>query len=181
MEFLSTLWMPILLSAVFVWIASFLTHMVLPHHKGEWKGLPDEAKAADAMAGVGAGRYMIPYGDMKDFKTPEFEEKMKRGPNGIVVIWPGPVNMGQNLVLTLLFYVLVGVIIAFLGSKALTGAEAYMDRFTFVAVAAFAAHGLGWMSYFIWYRIGSFVPNLFDAILYALVTAGTFAWLWPKA
>lgn len=42
MEFLGELWLPIVVSAVFVWIASFFMHMVFPHHKKEFAGLQNE-------------------------------------------------------------------------------------------------------------------------------------------
>lgn len=86
MEFLSDLWMPILVSAVFVWIASFLMHMVLPFHKGDWKGLPDENRVAEALSGIPAGNYMLPHGTMADMKDPAFQERQRRGPNGTITI-----------------------------------------------------------------------------------------------
>lgn len=181
MEFLSALWMPILVSAVFVWIASFLCHMVLPHHKGVWKGLPNEDQVVETLSSTPAGLYMVPFGTMADFKSPEFEAKMKRGPNGLVVLWPGPVNMGQTLLLTLAYYVLVGVFVAYLSWHGSAADGAFMHKLRIAGTIAFAAHGLGWMPFFIWYRFGRFWPNFIDAVIYAAITGATFAWLWPAA
>lgn len=180
MEFLSNLWMPILVSAVLVFIASFITHMVLPLHKTEFIKLPNEDEVMAAIANAPVGRYMFPYpDDMKQMNTPEFIERSKRGPNGLIARWDGPVNMGKNLGLTFLFYVLVGVFVAYIGWHSIDAGSTYMARFRICGAVAFAAHGLGWMSMFIWYRYGKFWPNFIDSLIYSLVTAGAFAWLWP--
>ena len=180
MEFLSALWMPIVLSAVFVWIASFLLHMVLPHHKSEYKQLPEEDRFNEAMSNTPPGLYMFQFCTPAEMKDPAKMERVKKGPNGVLAVWPGPVNMGQNLVLTLLFYILVGVFVAYVGWHSIPNVAPYLFRFRICGAVAFAAHGLGWMSFFIWFRYGRFWPNFFDAVVYALLTAGTFAWLWPK-
>lgn len=181
MTFFMSLWMPILLSAVLVWIASFLMHMVFPHHKSEYRQLPDEDKFNGAMEGVSSGLYMFQFCSPENMKDPEKVARIQKGPNGILAVWPGPVNMGQNLIMTLLFYVIVGVFVAYLGKFAgLEGTE-YMHRFRVIAAAALACHGLGWMPFLIWFRFAKFWPNLVDSIVYALITAGTFAWLWPKS
>jgi len=180
MEFLSELWAPILLSAVFVWLASAIMHMVLPHHKGEFGGLPDEEKFVSAMEGVPPGQYMFPWGDFAYMKSPEYVEKAKRGPNGTLYILPGPFNMGRNLVLTLLQYVVVGIFIAYVLWNAFgPGNHRYLDLFQVAGAAAFLCYGLGWMPHMIWYGEKGFWANMFDGIVYSLITAGTFAWLWP--
>lgn len=180
MEFLSALWLPILVSAVLVFVASFLTHMVLPHHKSEFGKLPNEDEVMAALAEIPAERYMFPFpDDMKQMNSPEFIDRCKRGPNGLVVKFPGPTNMGQNLGLTFLFYLLVGIFVAYIGWHSIDAGSPYLSRFRICGAVAFAAHGLGWMSFFIWFRYGRFWPNFIDSIIYALVTAGTFAWLWP--
>ncbi|MDQ2985890.1 MAG: hypothetical protein M3R13_04110 [Armatimonadota bacterium] len=180
MEFLSDLWMPILVSAVFVWIASFLMHMVLPFHKGDWKGLPDENRVAEALSGIPAGNYMLPHGTMADMKDPAFQERQRRGPNGTITIWDGMVNMGKNLVLTLLSYILIGVFVAYVCWHAFAGdTPEYLDVFRIAGTVAFMAHGLAYIPHVIWYRHVRLWPELLDAAIYGMVTAGTFGWLWP--
>ena len=39
---ISALWLPILLSAVIVFVASSIIHMVLPVHRGDYRKLPEE-------------------------------------------------------------------------------------------------------------------------------------------
>lgn len=177
MEFLSDLWMPIVLSAVFVWIASSIMHMVLPHHKSELQGLEDESKLVDAIKGVQAGQYMFPWGTMEDMKNPEFIEKMKKGPSGVLTIWPGPSNMGRNLGLMFVFYLVVGVFVAYVGSHTLAADDEYLRTFRVIGTMAFMAYGLGFIPIIIWFGFKGFWTYTFDALIYALLTAGTFGWL----
>ncbi|MCW5945691.1 MAG: hypothetical protein KIT74_01520 [Fimbriimonadales bacterium] len=180
MEFLTELWMPIAVSAVFVWIASAITHMVLPHHKNEWKGLQNEDQALDALRSSPPGQYMFPFCTMAEMNTPEYKEKVAKGPVGVVTIWPGQTNMGKNLALTLLFYLVVGVFVAYVAWHALGKGAEYMTVFRIAGTAAFMAHGLGWMPNMIWFGGKGFWSYLFDSIVYALITAGTFGWLWAR-
>ena len=46
---LTTLWLPVVLSAVALFFASFLAWMVLPHHKGDWVKLPEEERFENAV------------------------------------------------------------------------------------------------------------------------------------
>ncbi len=63
MEFLASLWLPIVLSAIFVFIASSIMHMLLPYHRGDYRKLPDEEKVMAALRGVGLtrGLYIFPF------------------------------------------------------------------------------------------------------------------------
>jgi hypothetical protein len=181
MEFLSQLWMPVLVSGLVVWFASFLMHMVLPHHKGEWKGLPGEEAVMAALRGTPAGQYMFPWCDMAQLKDPAMQEKIKAGPNGHLTVWPGPVNMGQNLGLTLLVYWVIGVFVAYVGWHAMGGEPVeYMDVFRLCGASAFMAHGLGMLTHMVWFRVKGFWTYTFDNLVFALLTAGVFGWLWPR-
>jgi len=105
------LWLPILLSAVIVFIASSIIHMALPIHKSDYRKLPDEPKVLDSLraAGVTPGReYRFPFCTQKEMKSPEAIEKMKQGPVGLLVIMPsGPMNMGKFLGQWFLYCVVV--------------------------------------------------------------------------
>ena len=77
MEFLTQLWLPILLSAVFVFIVSSIIHMVLQTHNSDVKKMNNEEAVLEAMRtnGVAPGSYMFPRaGSMKEMGTPEMEE-----------------------------------------------------------------------------------------------------------
>ncbi|MHC4718106.1 MAG: hypothetical protein ACYS5V_14125, partial [Planctomycetota bacterium] len=99
------LWLPIVLSAVAVFIVSSIIHMVLQYHNKDWKKVPDEDAFLEAVRNLNleAGQYMFPFCDMKDMKD---EEKMKRyraGPHGSMIRWSGAPNMGKNLVYTFVY------------------------------------------------------------------------------
>src|SRR6266705_3463924 len=84
---LTTLWLPILLSAVIVFFASFIMHMVLAYHKSDYRKLPDEDRVTDALRSAGVTRgpaYFFPYFSFKEMKSAPVIEKMKRGTVGFV-------------------------------------------------------------------------------------------------
>ncbi|HSI73376.1 MAG TPA: hypothetical protein VK934_09365 [Fimbriimonas sp.] len=178
MEFLSALWLPVVVSSVLVFIASFLVHMVIPLHKGEWEGLANEDKVMEALAGAPAGNYMFPFGTMADMKDPEFVAKQKVA-SGTITLWPGPVDMGRNLGLTFLSTLLVGVFVAYVVFHSFKGdaTRPYLEVFRIAGTCAFMAHGLALIPQTIWYRSIRLWSSLMDAIIYGLLTAGTFAWL----
>lgn len=182
MEFLSELWQPIVLSAILVFVASSLIHMFLPIHRGEWHKLPNEEEVRNVLKGTPPGQYMIPFGTMEEMKDPAFLEKMKEGPNGTIVLWAGPLQMGKKLLQTFLFYLVVGVFVAYIGWFSLPEGPEYLKVFQICGAAAFMGHGLGWIPQMIWFggSSRSFWTFLFDAVVYTGLTAGTFGWLWPR-
>ena len=53
-----SLWLPILLSAVFVFLLSAVIHMALPWHKNDFKKMPDEDKIRAARS-LGASSWQV--------------------------------------------------------------------------------------------------------------------------
>lgn len=181
---LTDLWLPIVLSSVFAFIASAIIWMVLPIHKSDYNKLPDEDKMLQAVRdqNLAAGMYVYPMCKPQDMKNPEMLAKYKAGPWGYIIASSGPHNMGVSLGMWMVNLLLISTAIAFLASKAFLPSAAYMKVFTFVLVAAFIAHGGGVLTDSIWKgRPWKAMPSsVFDAVVYALLTAGTFGWLWPK-
>jgi hypothetical protein len=183
---ISELWLPILLSAVFVFFASFVLHMLLPFHRSDYRKLPEEERALDGLraAGVTAGRaYHFPFCTHKEMKSPEAQAKFKRGPVGILTIFPsGPPAMGKYLGLWFVFCVIVSLFVAYLTGRALGAGASYREAFCLAAVVAFLGYGASQLQDSIWkgQTWGVTFKNLIDALIYALLTAGTFGWLWPK-
>ncbi len=179
---LPELWLPILLSAIVVFVASFLAWMALPHHKGDWKGVPDEESFLGAARSVPPGQYMFPYcGSQAQMKDPEFKKRMEAGPHGTMTVWPGPPAMGLNLVLTFIFYIVVGIFVAYLGTHALERGAEYLTVFRITGTAAIMAYVFGMIPNAIWMRksLRSLVADVIDGIVYGLLTAGIFGWMWP--
>src|SRR5271169_1866077 len=97
---LTALWLPILLSAVIVFVASSIMHMLLKYHQSDCHQLPDEDKLLATLraAGLKRGFYMFPYGTPKDMKSPAMQEKFKQGPVGMMTVVPsGPPAMPKFL------------------------------------------------------------------------------------
>ncbi len=186
MEFLTVLWLPILLAAVLVFIVSSILHMVFKYHNSEFKALPgeDEILANMRDKGVEPGLYAFPRCEsMKAMGEPEMVAKYESGPVGFMTVGPsGPPNMGPSLAQWFLYSVLIGFFTAYLGWFALGRGAEYMDVFRFTGTAAFMAYGLGALSDGIWMKTpwSSVMKHVFDALVYGLCTAGVFAWLWPE-
>jgi len=182
---LGALWLPILLSAVIVFIASSIIHMVLPYHKSNYRKLPDEDKILAALrpAGLTPGLYHFPYCTHKEMKSPEIQEKFKQGPVGFLTVYPtGPVNMGKFLGLWFVFTIIVGVFVAYLAAHTVGLGAPYRHVFRVVGTAAFMAYGVGIISNGVWKGIpwSMVAKEVFDGLIYASLTAGTFGWLWPR-
>ena len=185
MTSLVALWLPILLSAVVVFIASSIIHMVLPWHRSDYPKLPNEDKVADALRGFSLtpGDYMLPRAaTAKDMSTPEFQEKMKRGPVVILSVLPnGPVSMAPRLLQWFVYCVVVSVFAGYVAGRALGPDASYLRVFQLVGAAAFASYVLALWQMTIWYGRGVSltVKSTFDGLIYSLLTAGVFGWLWP--
>lgn len=184
MEFLASLWMPILLSAVFVFIVSSIIHMVLGYHAKDYKKLPDEERTMDVMRdlNIPPGHYMMPKAEsMKHFNTPDFKAKMAKGPVMMLNLRKPNMSMGSSLVRWFLFCVLVGIFSAYISSHTLAPGEDYLTIHRVVGCTAFMGYGLALLSDAIWggRSWGATWRGLFDALVYGLVTGGTFGWLWP--
>lgn len=181
------LWLPILLSAVFVFVASSILHMVLPIHRSDYRKLPGEDIVREAMraGNVPPGAYMFPCADsMKDMGSPEMMEKYNEGPVGFMTVLPnGPPAMGKSLVQWFIYTILVGVFVGYVSAIGHARGAEYMAVFRIAGAVAILGYAVGAIPESIWKgqswsTTGKFI---FDGIVYGLVTAGTFGWLWPEA
>jgi len=187
MEFLTELWLLILVSAVFVFLASSVIHMALPIHKNDYAKLPSEEAALDAIRGGGLppGQYVFPHAcSMKEWGTPEHIEKMNKGPVGFMTVLPnGPMGMGKQLTTWFLYCIAVSVFVAYLADLALPAGADYLAVFRITGTVGFLGYGLGAVIDSIWkgQPWSTSFKFVFDGLVYALVTAGAFGWLWPGA
>jgi hypothetical protein len=186
METLAGLWQPIVLSAVLVFVASSLVWNVLGAHKWHIKGLPDEAGAREALGrqGLSPGQYAIPYaagpGAMKD---PAFVEKLEKGPVAVLAVRrPGRPNMGQFLPAWFAYLLCVSALVAFVCGQTLHRGTEYLHVFGVAGAVAVAAYSLGQIPNAIWWgRPWKSVWKEFaDGLVYGLLTASSFGWLWPR-
>ena len=183
---LHLLWLPILLSPVIVFVVSSIIHMALPWHKSDYPKVPNEDRVMDALRpfAIPPGDYMIPRpSSREDMRSPEFTEKMRKGPVMMLTVMPnGPMSMVKNLVLWFLYSVVVGLLAAYVAGRALPVGADYLRVFRFVGVTAFVGYSLALWQMSIWYRRAwsATIKATVDGLIYALLTAGTFGWLWPR-
>jgi hypothetical protein len=184
---LTALWLPILISTVVVFLASFIIHMVLTYHRSDYRKLPDEDRVTDVLRGAGVTRgpaYFFPYFPFEEMKSPSTIDRMKRGPVGFLTVLPsGPPSMGKNLVQWFLYCVVISLFAAYLSGRTLASGTAFLDVFRVVSIAAFLGYGAAHAQESIWGGRSWVVTSkhLFDSVIFAAVTATTFAWLWPKS
>jgi|SRR5579863_1714570 len=183
---LSALWMPILLSSVIVFIASSIIHMALPWHKSDYPKVPNEDKVLEALRplAIPPGDYMIPRpSSSQEMRTPEFADKMKKGPVMVVTVMPnGSTSMGRNLILWFIYCAVVGVFAAYIAGRALPAGATYLNVFRFVGTAAFMGYSVALWQMSVWYRRAwtTTIKATVDGLIYALLTGGAFGWLWPR-
>ena len=178
---LSSLWLSIILAAVLVFVASALIWAVLNLHKNDWKKLPNEDAVMDALraSNTPRGSYFFPSHLGVDVKGSEYKDKAKRGPVGLVTIMK--TSMGAAMAQGFVFYLVVSFFVAYLASRTLGPGEEYLQVFRVVGTTAFLAYGMGVVPQSIWFgkSWGSTIRDLFDAFVYAMLTAGAFAGFWP--
>lgn len=179
-----SLWLPILFSAVIVFLASMIVWPTL--HRSDYKGLPDEEAAVKALRPqrLQPGMYNIPnIANRSDAKKPEVLKKFLEGPVGFLTVLPNRFPpMGLNLMLSFVYYLAVGVFVAYISSRTLPAGAEYLTVFRLSGTVAWLAYGMAIIPEAIWFgrpwkAVGR---TLIDALIYGLLTAGVFGWLWPR-
>jgi len=184
---LSSLWLPIVLSAVVVFVVSAIIHMVLPYHRSDFAGLPreDDVLGAIRTAGVAPGAYMFPFcTSMKDMSSAEMRAKYEKGPVGMLTVLPSRMPaMNKALALWFIYLLVVSVFVAYIAGRTLGPGTGYLQVFRVAGAAGFLAYAGAHAADPIWRGVSwsTTVKNLFDGLVYGLFTAGVFGWLWPQA
>ena len=180
---LASLWLPIVLAAVAVFIVSSLIWAVIEWHNSDWQKLPDEEAARAALRGATPGQYSVPYAASgKDRQDEAWQARYKEGPAAMLVVFPhGDLGMGKQLVQWLIYTLVISFLVAYVASATLAPGTDYLKVFQVtgtVAVLAYAgnaATGSIWFGH-TWKRT---VKDIVDGLVYGLLTAGIFGWLWP--
>jgi hypothetical protein len=181
---LMSLWTPIVLSAAAVFLLSFLTHMVLTHHRADYRKAPSEDQLMDAMRPFAPppGDYMIPRPQsMEHMRSKEFQERLQRGPVFFGTFMPpGNQGMGKQLVLWFIFCGVVSLFCAYIASRTLPAGIEYLDVMQIVSTTAFLCYSMSRWSDVIWYRRSAATALRYslDGLLFALTTGGIFGWYW---
>jgi hypothetical protein len=182
---LAGLWLPILVAAVIVFAVSSIIHMFLGYHRSDVSGLPAEAAVMDALRGfkIPPGDYVVPHAASPAImKSPEYQEKLSKGPVIFMTVIPnGPITMGSSLAQWFGYCAVVGVFAAYVTGRVLPAGTGYLPVFRIAGTVAFAGYGLGLLQNSIWWKRSwtATGKSVFDALIYGMLTGGTFGWLWP--
>ncbi len=183
---LGALWLPVLLSAVLVFVLSSLIHMVLGYHNSDYTQLPNEdaVRAAIRSGNPAAKQYVMPYAaNPKEMESPEMKRKYAEGPVGVLNLKPpGAFGMGTSLIQWFGFALAVSFFVAYIASHALPAGSEYLRVFQVVGAVGFLAYAAGQLPAAIWMGKPWSVAwkEVFDGLAYGLATAGVFGWLWPR-
>ena len=182
-----SLWLPVVVSAVTVWLVSAVVHMALKYHRADYRQLADEDSIAQAVRRVGPapGLYVMPYlMDPSRMKDPAVRKRYEEGPVALLtVLRNGPPAMGKHLVQWFLYCLLASFVTGYLARHTLSPASDGLKVMQITGTVAFAAYGFGYFQDSIWQGIpwSNSLRGLFDAALYALTTGLVFRLLWPAA
>lgn len=185
MAFLTELWLPIILSAIAVFIASSVIHMALTYHRSDYKKLPNEPRVLDSLRseGLAPGNYFFPHATgPTEMGTPEMQEKFKQGPVGLLTVMPsGPPAMNKNLIQWFGYCLVVGIFVAYVASHTLAPGDSYLAVFRVTGTVAFLGYAGAHAQDSIWsgQPWSNTFKAIFDGLVYGLVTAGVFGWLRP--
>jgi len=183
---LTSLWLPILVSSVIVFVVSSIIHMGPFWHRSDFPKLANEDRLMDALRPLAPppGDYMVPRpSGSAEMRSPEFAEKMKKGPVMVFTVIPsGPPTMTKSLVQWFVFCLVVGIFAAYVAGRALPAGTPYLRVFQLAGATAFIAYSVALWPMSIWYHRAwsATAKSTLDGLIYALFTAGTFGWLWPR-
>ena len=186
MEFLTQLWLPIVVSGVVVFFLSALVWTVMPHHKKDWQALPDQDAVQAAMRAnpPAPGQYALPWArDPKLFQEPAMKERLDKGPRAYITVVPnGMPSMGPMMVQSLIFNLVVSTLVAYVAWHALGSGAEYLQVFRIVGATSMMSYVLAVTPDSIWFGRPwrTYRLQVVDAVLYGLVAAGIFGWLWPR-
>ena len=180
------LWLPILAAAILVFFASSVLHMVLTHHRNDRGQVPQEDRVMAELRSVGLqpGDYAIPYAASSEaLQDEEFRARAAAGPVAFLTVLPpgDPFNMKAQLTQWFLYAVVVGVFTAYVTGQTQPAGAPYLQVFQISGATAFMGYSLAGAQRSIWWGQpwSTTLKNTFDGLVYALLTAGAFGWLWP--
>ena len=178
---LTPLWLPIVLSAVLVFVASAILHMVLPFHHSDYDKLPDEDALLDALREqkAGAGNYFAPHAVGAEAReSEEVKAKLERGPLVFATVIPH-IAMGKQLVSWFVFCLAIGFYVAYVASFTVPADADYKAVFRLTSTIAFLGYAGASASESIWMgrKWSATIKRLVDGLVYSLLTGGVFGWL----
>ena len=178
------LWLPIIVSTIVVYLAMMVFNMLLPLHWKDFAPVEDEDGLLEALRSrnVTRGQYYFPFANSREgMASPEWKEKVNRGPVGITLIHRSGTSMTRQLVGQLILTFAIAIAAGYMGTAALGTGAPYLEVFQATGTAAFLGHAGAHFTYAIWYGFGwgATWMRAAEGLIYGLLTAGVFGWLWP--
>jgi hypothetical protein len=182
-----SLWLPVIVSAIVVFVASSVMHMALKYHKADYKGLPNEEAALEVLGkgNPAPGLYFFPYcPDHKLMKESAMKAKFDKGPIGLLTIYPkGGPAMGKLLGLWFLFALFVSFTAAYVARHTLQPGANGLLVMQITGAVAFTGYGISHISDSIWkgQPWSNTARALLDAVIFSVLTGLVFRCFWPAA
>ena len=184
MDLLLPLWLPILLSAGAVWIVSTILSVPFLHHQNDFINLPREDAFMDYLrsSGIKPGNYLFPdFRTRAATETTRVQTALTEGPVGHLQVWKTPLTMSGKLGGSLMVYLVVSTLIAYLTRVAIPGPASHAKVFQIAATGGILAYCFAFIPSSLWW--GSYkrtiAANIADGLIYAVITGAIFAWRWP--
>lgn len=187
MEFIGALWLPIILSAVAVFIASALAWMLVGHHSKDHQGLGEERerKLIEALKSINIAPGVYGFPDMHKAMSRDEQRKMFdtmfQNPVGLLRVWRHP-NMGVNMFMSFVIYLVASTLIAYLGWAAFGHAKVEFTKiFQVLGTAGVLTYTIASLPGDVWFQNSkrAMVLNVLDGVVFGLITGAIFAWRWP--
>jgi hypothetical protein len=174
---LTSLWMPILLAAVLSFAAGSVMHLLIGHHRRDFRAIPNEASGLATLTSLGLtpGDYFIPLSAWSQPSTSPITAVM-------TVMRPGGMKLASCLAQWFIYQLIITILCAYVASRTLPMAAPYLGVFRVIGTVAFMAYSVAYAHDSIWWHRswGITLRYMFDGLVYALLTAGVFGWLWPR-
>ncbi len=184
MALLAALLLPIVLSAVAVWIASAVGWMFVGHHANDTQTLPNEPATLDTLrsCNIPPGQYSFPFMRHNEGNTPEGREKWIKGPAGMLTVFSMP-NMGKNMGLSFLIYLVVSFLIAYVAGEVLPRGSSFGKVMQVVGTMGILSYCFAFLPCGVWFQMPkrAMLTNFIDGVVFGLITGAVFAAMWPKA
>ena len=182
MEFLTVLWLPIIVATVVLWILSFVAWVVMFLHFPDFKKLDAEDEIMDLVSekNVPAGNYMFPHaGSKAEQGKKEYQDRYMAGPRGTLNVYDVP-NMGLNMVLTIVYFLVTAITIAYITEVACPAGDAentFMKVFRIAGTIGVLTYASSPVLHRIWFK-ARMITDMIDGVAYGLAIGLIYALLW---
>lgn len=181
---LSALWLPVLLSAVLVFVASNILWMALPFwHRRDYGKLPDEAGVLRALSAAKSGMFIAPSVDWGRLSADE-RARLQKGPMALILLRnpASQFSFGTALLSYFGYALVISIFVAYLTGRTMSPGSDYLSIHRVAGTAGMLGYAFGSIPYSVWYGRpwSATLKDIVDGLIYGLLIGGTFGWLWPR-